>query len=85
MQTQRFDLILLDLSLPGGSGWDLFADINALPLRPPVVVFSATDVADGDDRGAVAILVKAQTSNEQLLSTIRRVLQIKPVIESKDS
>ena len=85
LQAHRFDLILLDLSLPGGSGWDLFADIGALPQRPPVVVFSATDVADGDDRGAAAILVKAQTSNEQLLSTLQRVLQTKPAIEPKDS
>ncbi|MDP3356526.1 MAG: ATP-binding protein [Polaromonas sp.] len=82
---QRFDLVLLDLSLPGGSGWDLFPDINALPHRPPVVVFSATDVTDGDDRGAAAILVKAQTSNEELLSTIQRVLQITPATDSKDS
>ena len=79
LRAQHFDLVLLDLSLPGGSGWDLFPDIDALPHRPPVVVFSATDVADVDDRGAAAILVKAQTSNEELLSTIQRVLKNSPV------
>ncbi|MDP3356525.1 MAG: PAS domain S-box protein [Polaromonas sp.] len=75
LRAQHFDLVLLDLSLPGGSGWDLFPDIDALPHRPPVVVFSATDVTAADDRGAAAILVKAQTSNEELLSTIQRVLK----------
>ncbi|MBC7597756.1 MAG: response regulator, partial [Polaromonas sp.] len=84
LRTQHFDLVLLDLSLPGGSGWDLFPDINALPLRPPVIVFSATDVADGDDRGAAAILVKAQTSNEQLLSTIQRVLKLHIATDLED-
>ena len=84
LRTQHFDLVLLDLSLPGGSGWDLFPDINALPLRPPVIVFSATDVADGDDRGAAAILVKAQTSNAQLLSTIQRVLKLHTATDLED-
>ena len=85
LKAQRFDLILLDLSLPGGSGWDLFADISALPQRPPVVVFSATDVTDADDRGAAAILVKAQTSNEELLLTLQRVLKTQPAPEAEDS
>jgi len=85
LRAQHFDLVLLDLSLPGGSGWELFPDINALPHRPPVVVFSATDVADGDDRGAAAILVKAQTSNEQLLSTLQRVLKTQAAPEAEDS
>jgi DNA-binding NarL/FixJ family response regulator len=81
LRTQHFDLVLLDLSLPGGSGCDLFQDIDALLHRPPVVVFSATDA---DDRGAAAILVKARTSNEQLLSTIQRVLKLNPAIDLKD-
>ena len=85
LQAQHFDLVLLDLCLPEGSGWDLLPDIKALPHRPPVVVFSATDVADADDRGAAAILVKAQTSNEQLLSTIQRVLKITAATDSKDA
>ena len=84
LQTQHFDLVLLDLSLLGGSGCDLFQDIDAFLHRPPVVVFAATDVADADDRGAAAILVKARTSNEQLLSTIQRVLKLNPAIDLKD-
>ncbi|GAB3481021.1 PAS domain S-box protein [Polaromonas eurypsychrophila] len=88
LQAQHFDLVLLDLSLPGGSGWDLFPDIDALPYHPPVVVFSATDVAEADDRGAAAILVKAHTSNEELLSTIQRVLKnssVKPATPAKSA
>lgn len=85
LRASHFDLVLLDLSLPGGSGWDLFPDIEALPNRPPVVVFSATDVSAAEDRGAAAILVKAQTSNEELLATIQRVLKITPATDSKES
>ncbi len=71
---QRFDLILLDLTLPGGSGWDLLADIEALDRPPPVVVFSATEVDRADGARAAAVLVKAQTSNAELLQTLQRVL-----------
>ncbi|WP_395054619.1 PAS domain S-box protein [Polaromonas sp.] len=71
---QRFDLVLLDLTLPGGSGWDLLADIEALDRSPPVVVFSATEVDRAQRSRAAAVLVKAQTSNEQLLQTLQRVL-----------
>jgi PAS domain S-box-containing protein len=71
---QRFDLVLLDLTLPGGSGWDLVADIEALDHPPPVVVFSASEVSRGDKSRAAAVLIKAQTSNEELLQTLQRVL-----------
>ena len=84
LQEHQFDLILLDLALPGGSGWDLFADIEALQPRPPVVVFSASDVKVAENCGAAAILVKAQTTNDQLLATIQRVLKINPTTDHKD-
>jgi CheY-like chemotaxis protein len=71
-----FDLILLDLSLGSQSGWDLFEDIDALDPRPPVIVVSAGDVDPADGRQADAVLVKAHTSNTELLNTIQRVLQI---------
>ena len=71
---QRFDLVLLDLSLPGGSGWDLLANIEALDQPPPVVVFSAQDVNRQQHAQVAAVLRKAQTSNEELLQTLQRVL-----------
>ncbi|MDP3356232.1 MAG: PAS domain S-box protein [Polaromonas sp.] len=72
---QRFDLVLLDLTRPGGSGWDLFADIDALDRPPPVVVFSAREVSRTESARAAAVLVKAQTSNDHLLHTLQRVLR----------
>jgi len=71
---QRFDLVLLDLTLPGGSGWDLLTDIEALDRPPPVVVFSASEVDLAEGTRAAAVLIKAQTSNDELLETLRRVL-----------
>jgi len=76
LHEQRFDLVLLDLTLGEDSGWDLIEDINALDPRPPVIVFSARDVDPADRKHAEAVLVKARTSNLELLNTIQRVLQI---------
>lgn len=76
LRQHSFDLILLDLSLGSHSGWDLFEDIDALDPRPPVIVFSAGDVNPADGKQADAVLVKAHTSNTELLNTIQRVLQI---------
>ena len=74
LKQQHFDLVLLDLSLGGGSGWDLLTDIEALTLPPPVVVFSASEVDRRQSARVAAVLLKAQTSNEELLQTLQRVL-----------
>jgi len=76
LREQRFDLVLLDLTLGPDSGWDLFEDIDALDPRPPVIVFSSCDVDPADSQLAEAVLVKAHTSNAELLNTIQRILQI---------
>jgi PAS domain S-box-containing protein len=76
----RYDLILLDLNLPEGegTGWDLLAAVDALQPPPPVVVFSARDVSRADSQRVAAVLLKADTSNEELLDTIQRVLDRDP-------
>ena len=68
---ERFDMVLLDLGLPDGSGWELLQLINRMTPRPRVVIFSAHDA--GADRGQNAdpFLVKSQTSEQQLIDIIR--------------
>ena len=76
LREHHFDLVLLDLTLGEDSGWDLVEDIDLLDPRPPVIVFSAHDVYPAGGKQPEAVLVKARTSNTELLNTIRRVLQI---------
>lgn len=80
----RFDLVLLDLQLPDGSGWELLADIEALRPRPPVVVFSVHDVDRRQRERVAAVLLKSDTSNEKLLETIRRVLGRLPPMHARN-
>ena len=74
LRARRFGLVLLDLTLGKGSGRDLVGDINALDPRPPVIVFSASDVRSTAGGRTQAVLVKALTSDAELLHTIRRGL-----------
>ena len=74
LREQRFDLVLLDLALRGGSGWEVLADIEALNQPPPVVVFSATTLNRAEAARFAAVLVKAQTSNAEVLQTLQGVL-----------
>jgi PAS domain S-box-containing protein len=76
LREYKFDLVLLDLSLGKESGWDLIQDIDCLDPRPPVIIFSASDIESHGPRNASAVLVKSQTSNAELLRTIQRVLDM---------
>jgi signal transduction histidine kinase/DNA-binding response OmpR family regulator len=75
LQERRFDLILLDIMLPDGSGWELIDEVGQLVPSPPVVVFSAKDATVAERGRAAAVLVKSRTSNEQLLQTIKGLLE----------
>ncbi len=71
---RSYDLILLDISLPDGSGWDLFDALRKASRHPPVIVFSGSDV--GQDRLAAVegALIKAHSTDDELVATIRHAL-----------
>ncbi|NJM06628.1 response regulator, partial [Candidatus Gracilibacteria bacterium] len=74
LRSTHLDAILLDLTLPDGSGYELLADIRVLANPPPVVVFSVEDQSAVLPEGVTALLVKSRTSNQQLLRIIADVL-----------
>lgn len=72
---KRFDLVILDMSLPDGSGADLLPLMNAAPQKAtPVLVFSAQEVTDEVVRHVNGVLVKSRASNEDLLHMIDSVV-----------
>jgi PAS domain S-box-containing protein len=76
LRAKPFDLVLLDLGLGSESGWDLVELIDSLQPRPALVVFSASEVLPEVGTRPDAVLVKASTSNADLLQTIQRVLKM---------
>lgn len=62
MQSHGYDVILLDIGLPGLDGWALLRTVRNLESPPPVIVVSG-QLDQGDDikaisMGAVAALMK---------------------------
>lgn len=69
-----YDLVILDLSLPDGSGLELLPYLNDLPSPIPVLIFSAKEVNRETTHQVSAVLVKSRTSNQQLLDTINSLI-----------
>jgi DNA-binding response OmpR family regulator len=63
----KFDLVLLDIGLPDGSGLDLIEIIGQHVSPPRIVIFSAMDVSKEYADKVSAVMVKSRTGNEELL------------------
>lgn len=76
LDESRFDCVLLDLTLPDGSGFDLLARWRRVGISTPIVVITARSGLDerlaGLDGGADDFLVKPFATPE-LISRIRAV------------
>ncbi|NES97915.1 MAG: response regulator, partial [Desertifilum sp. SIO1I2] len=70
----HYDLVILDLSLPDGSGLELLPYLNELTCPIPVLIFSAKEVNQETTHQVAAVLVKSRTSNQQLLDTIHSLI-----------
>ena len=79
IQQQEFDLILLDVMMPGMSGFDMVRQLKAqMGSHPPIIFLSAKnqpeDLETGKSLGAHSFLIKPTTRGE-LLDAIRDVLE----------
>ena len=78
VNTQLFDLIILDLMLPGRNGLDILAALRGRGLGTPVLILSARDAVEdrvqGLDTGADDYLVKPFAFSE-LLARIRALVR----------
>jgi DNA-binding response OmpR family regulator len=78
-ERSTFDLILLDIMMPGRSGFDIYNSIEVvLHPMPPVIFLSAKSSIEtmvmASDIGAAKFLSKP-TTPDKLIATIRDVLQ----------
>jgi two-component system OmpR family response regulator len=91
LRTQAYDLVLLDLGLPGRDGLSVLRDLRARKQRVPVIITTARDAVQqrvaGLDAGADDYLLKPYDLDE-LLARIRALLRraagrAEPVYEHK--
>jgi two-component system, NarL family, invasion response regulator UvrY len=77
VEKERWDIVLLDINMPGRSGLEVLQDLKRLHPRMPVVVLSAFPEKDYAIRafklGASGYVSKQSASNE-LLAAIRKAL-----------
>lgn len=58
LRTRRFDLILLDVNMPGASGWSVLDQLDAIAGAPPVLIISDERYEDEARRRGVGFLPK---------------------------
>ncbi|WAN11690.1 response regulator [Stutzerimonas balearica] len=75
LAAQSFDLAIIDLMLPDGSGSELFDQLAQSDPPPPVILFSALDAPVHDSRLTLRQLVKSRHDGEQLARLIQHLLQ----------
>ena len=77
------DVIVLDVMLPGGSGFDLCARVRAAEVSTPVLMLTARDAVDdrvaGLDAGADDYLPKPYAFRE-LLARVRALARRRPAL-----
>jgi DNA-binding response OmpR family regulator len=74
--SNNYNLAILDISLPDGSGMELLPILNRATPPIPVMVFSAHEMALQDMQQVRSALVKSRADNEQLLTTIKKLLGV---------
>jgi CheY-like chemotaxis protein len=81
LEDQRFDCVVLDLGLPGMSGWQVIDHLRSKKsLRSiPVLVYTARDLTRKDElrlgRATKTIVVKEVRSAERLREEVNAILQ----------
>lgn len=83
----QFDVIVLDVMLPDGSGFDLCAWIRARGITTPILMLTARDAVDdrvsGLESGADDYLIKPFAFRE-LVARVRALARRRPAIAPSD-
>lgn len=71
---ERYHLVILDIGLPDGSGWELLMELKRLHPEPPVIVLSGSELTLEQQARVQSALVKTRIPNQDLLDTLKRLL-----------
>lgn len=70
----KYELIILDLNLKDGTGYELLSFLEEAGLMMPVVILSVDDVEPNVSKNIVASMVKSKVSNADILEKILSVI-----------
>jgi PAS domain S-box-containing protein len=80
---ERYSLVVLDIGLPDGSGWELLPDLKRLQPEPPVIVLSGADLTAEHQANMQSALVKTRIPNQDLLDSLKRLLAVNTLDKGK--
>lgn len=72
LSSEQFDLVILDLVLPDGSGLDLIREIKSLDPPVAIIVHSAHELSDTMS-GVDAVLSKLHTTEDDLRELVQKL------------
>ena len=81
LQTQRIDVMLLDIGLPGMSGLDVLADARLVPIPPRVIMMTADDTPETllqSIRGQAHLFVRKPFAPKRIVDMVNEVLAWSP-------
>ncbi|OVZ60862.1 hypothetical protein CDO46_20945 [Pigmentiphaga sp. NML030171] len=74
LRGETFDCVVLDLGLPGISGFDFLEQLSTVEPRPPIVVYSARELSREDQlrirSHTDSVVIKGAHSSERLLDEV---------------
>jgi DNA-binding response OmpR family regulator len=74
LQEKAFDLIILDIGLPDGSGLEVLKILKQNGSSIPVIIFSADEVSEEISSKVAASLTKSKSSGDRIVSTITTLI-----------
>ncbi|MTW19776.1 PAS domain S-box protein [Allochromatium palmeri] len=66
----EYDLTILDLNLPDGSGWELLPLIRRQSSQPQILILSSMEVSRSEAEQVEAVLLKSQITPKTLLDAL---------------
>ena len=70
---QEFDLVLLDFTLPDGSGQNLIKQVQSLNPAPPIIVLSGHELTKNIP-GVEKVLTKGRYQDDDLVELVHSIL-----------
>jgi PAS domain S-box-containing protein len=80
---ERYGLVVLDIGLPDGSGWELLPDLKLLDPEPPVIVLSGAEMTEAQQAGMQTAMDKTRIPNRDLLGTLNRLFAVNSLNKGK--
>lgn len=72
--SEPFDLVILDIGLPDGSGLELLPELASAHSEVPVIIWSAQELSHEQRKQVNAVLAKSRVDMETVLAQIKTLL-----------